>query len=204
MRTHTLTCADVCVCVGECVCWWIQQPHPAHRSALMNTLIMLKSASCLGFPVPSGKVNSGWLHSTARTCGHTGAEGLWRSVLTVLDVSGPKIDLGKQSKYHGNIKVPWWMPENKQTLQAKLSRCSRKVPNQMFSLTDLISSDYYGKCCTQAAWVLSLFQWKMVRWFRRGAKILKHWFSFFTQAKVSSIRSLNSIKVTNETHAQLI
>lgn len=72
----------------------------------MNILIMLKSAPCLGFPVPSGKVNSGWLHSTARACGRTGAARLWRSALTVLDVSGPKIDLGMQSKYHGNIKAP--------------------------------------------------------------------------------------------------
>lgn len=36
------------------------RPHPAYCRALMNILIMLRSASCLGFPVPSGKVNSGW------------------------------------------------------------------------------------------------------------------------------------------------
>lgn len=141
-ETHTHLHAYTHINMGCLVCvrWWIQQPHPAQRSALMNILIMLKSASCLGFPVPSGKVNSGWLYSTARTCGHTGAERLWRSVLTVLDVSGPKIDLGKQSKYHRNIKVPWRMPQNKQTLQ--LQQFSHwKVPNQMFSLTDLKSSD---------------------------------------------------------------
>lgn len=62
----------------------------------------------------------------------------------VLDVSGPKIALGMQSKYHGNIKAPSWTPQNKQTLEVKqqqLSGCSRKVPNQMFSLTDLISAE---------------------------------------------------------------
>lgn len=141
-ETHTHLHAYTHINTGCLVCvrWWIQQPHPAQRSALMNILIMLKSASCLGFPVPSGKVNSGWLHSTARTCGHTGAERLWRSVLTVLDVSEPKIDLGKQSKYHRNIKVPWRMPQNKQTLQPQ-QFSHWKVPNQMFSLTDLKSSD---------------------------------------------------------------
>ena len=116
--------------MGACV-WWIRRPHPAHRGALMNILIMLKSAPCPGFPAPSGKVNSGWLHSTARACGRTGAERLWRSALTVLDVSGPKIDLGMQSKYHGNIKAPSLMPRDKQTWQVKpprLSRCSFKGP----------------------------------------------------------------------------
>lgn len=71
----------------------------------------------------------------------------------VLDVSGPKIDLGMQSKYHGNIKAPSSMPQNKQTLEMKpqkLSRCSgKKVPNQTFSLTDLmLKYDLYNieKC----------------------------------------------------------
>lgn len=118
------------VLMGACV-RWIRRPHPAHRGALMNILIMLKSAPCPGFPAPSGKVNSGWLHSTARACGRTGAERLWRSALTVLDVSGPKIDLGMQSKYHGSIKAPSLMPRDKQTWQVKpprLPRCSFKGP----------------------------------------------------------------------------
>lgn len=119
-RTHVHAYTHISIrCVDGCVCWWFRQPHPAHRRALMNILIMLKSAPCLGFPVPSGKVNSGWLHSTARGCGRTGAEQLWRSAVTVLDVSGPEIDLGMQRKYHGNIKAPWLMPQNKQTLQMK-------------------------------------------------------------------------------------
>ena len=104
-HVHAYTHISAGVLMGACV-WWIRRPHPAHRGALMNILIMLKSAPCPGFPAPSGKVNSGWLHSTARACGRTGAERLWRSALTVLDVSGPKIDLGMQSKYHGNIKAP--------------------------------------------------------------------------------------------------
>lgn len=37
----------------------------------------------------------------------------------MLDVSGPKIDLGMQSKYHGNIKAPSSMPQNKQTLHGE-------------------------------------------------------------------------------------
>lgn len=43
------------VCVA--VCEWIQWALCA-RQALMNTLIMLKSVPCLGFPVPPGKVNA--------------------------------------------------------------------------------------------------------------------------------------------------
>lgn len=114
MPTRTLALGVLmAACVGD-------SGGPSSTSqSLMNILIMLKSAPCLGFPVPSGKVNSGWLHSTARHCGRTGAERLWRSTVTVLDVSGPKIDLGMQGKYHGNIKVPWSMPKNKQTLQVK-------------------------------------------------------------------------------------
>ena len=115
--THiSMGCVDVCVCV--CVLETPAAPSSSPQP-LMNTLIMLKSAPCLGFPVPSGKVNSGWLHSTARACGRAGAQRLWRSAVTVLDVSGPKIDLGMQSKYHGNIKAPGLMPQNKQTSQVK-------------------------------------------------------------------------------------
>lgn len=65
-NTHTLSRV-------RCVCCWLWRPHPAHGRALMNILIMLTRASCPGFPVPPGKVNSRRLHSTARACGHTGA-----------------------------------------------------------------------------------------------------------------------------------
>lgn len=84
--------------------------------ALMNALIMLKM-----------------LHAWASLClqerlardGYTaqrepvGTQRLQRSTLMVLDVSGPKIDVATQSKYHGNIKVVRWTPQNKQLLQVE-------------------------------------------------------------------------------------
>lgn len=77
-QTHMReACAHISmgVLVGVCLCVFVEsggsiQQHTA--APLMNTLIMLKSAPCLGFPVPPGKVNSGWLHSTARACGRRG------------------------------------------------------------------------------------------------------------------------------------
>lgn len=138
-QTHMWeACAHISigVLVGVCVCVFVEsggsiQQHTA--APLMNTLIMLKSAPCLGFPVPPGKVNSGWLHSTARACGCRGGtrrgrtQRLWRSALTVLDVSGPKIDAGMQSKYHGNIKAPPWRPRDKQTRQPEPPKPERRT-----------------------------------------------------------------------------
>lgn len=50
----------------------------------------------------------------------------------VLHVSGPKIGLGMQSKYHGNIKVP----QNKQTMDAAVITLA--VPNERFVLAYLM------------------------------------------------------------------
>lgn len=56
--------------------------------------------------------------------------------LVVLDVSEPKIGMGMQSKYHGNIKVPSSMPQNKQTMDAAVITLA--VPNERFVLAYLM------------------------------------------------------------------
>lgn len=109
-RTHAHVSAHISIgaCVGEsggAIAAFDEHTHYA------------KKCSMPGLPCASRKGYLGMVTQRSRGLWEHGAERLWSSVLTLLDVSGPKIDLGMQSKYHGNIKVPWLMPQNKQTLQ---------------------------------------------------------------------------------------